>query len=87
MEREQIDKEYGELCLKYGDISQKILHLEDQENKALEALESQKTQLEKSYVAARLPLRKELKAIEDRWIELKKMVESLESSVQTTPGE
>lgn len=87
MEREQIDKEYGELCLKYGDISQKILHLEDQENKALEALESQKTQLEKSYVAARLPLRKELKAIEDRWIELKKMVTELESSLQTTPGE
>lgn len=87
MEREQIDKEYGELCLKYGDISQKILHLEDQENKALEALESQKTQLEKSYVAARLPLRKELKAIEDRWVELKKMVTELESSVQTTPGE
>lgn len=84
MEREQIDKEYGELCLKYGDLSQKILHLEDQENKAYQVLESQKEQIEKSYVAARLPLRKELKAIEDRWQELKALID--ENSVQTPAG-
>ncbi len=77
MDREQIDKEYADLCLKYGDISQKILHLESQEQIQLEALESQKEAYEKAYVQARVPLRKELNQIETRWKELKALLDDL----------
>jgi len=74
MDREQIDKEYADLCLKYGDVSQKIIHLEEQEKAQLEALESQKEAYERAYRESRLPLRKELRQIEDRWKELKELV-------------
>ena len=80
MEREQIDKEYADLCLKYGDISQKILHLESQEQIQLQALESQKEAYEQAYLQARLPLRKELNQIETRWKELKALLDDLQKT-------
>lgn len=74
MERETIDKEYADLCLKYGDITQKIIHLEDQEQKVIEEWNDKLKKIEDSYVEARLPLRKELRQIETRWLELKALL-------------
>jgi len=74
MERETIDKEYADLCLKYGDISQKIIHLEGQEQKVIEEWNDKLKKIEESYVQARLPLRKELRQIETRWLELKALL-------------
>lgn len=85
MDRESIDKEYAELCTKYGDISQKILHLEDQESKALDALHEQIEKTEQAYVEARIPLRKELNAIEARWQELKALILEVKSEDSIPP--
>jgi len=74
MERETIDKEYADLCLKYGDISQKIIHLEDQEQKVIEEWNDKLKKIEESYIQARFPLRKELRQIETRWLELKELL-------------
>ena len=74
MERETIDKEYADLCLKYGDISQKIIHLEDQEQKVIEEWNDKLKKIEDTYAQARLPLRKELRQIETRWVELKALL-------------
>jgi hypothetical protein len=74
MDRESIDKEYADLCLKYGDLSQKIQHLEEEEIKAIDALNEQIDQTEQAYIKARVPLRKELTQIEERWKELKALV-------------
>lgn len=87
MEREQIDKEYADLCLKYGDVSQKIIHLEEQEKTQLEALESQKEAYERAYREARLPLRKELRQIEDRWKELKELVKETDLQSEASKPE
>jgi len=74
MERQEIDKEYADLCLKYGDITQKIIHLESQEQQVIKEWQEKLDKIEESYVQARLPLRKELRQIEARWIELKGML-------------
>lgn len=78
MDRESIDREYAELCTKYGDISQKIFHLEQEEQKVQEALQEQIEKTEQAFVEARLPLRKELNKIEARWVELKKALHEID---------
>jgi len=74
--QEEIDKEYAELCTKFGDFSQKLQHLEEQEAKAEEHFEEQKEAVRLQFAQARGGLTTELLKIQSRWKELQVEISS-----------
>lgn len=91
MDRESIDREYAELCTKYGDAYQKIEHLTEQEGIQLEALERQRHEIEQAYAKARLELVSQKIQIEARWKELRTALDDLKKAdlqpeTSNTPG-
>ena len=91
MDRESIDKEYAELCTKYGDACQKIDHLTEQEGIQLEALDKQRHEIEQAYAKARIELVKQKLQIEARWKELRTALDDLkkadvQAETSDTPG-
>ena len=76
MEQEDIDREYAELCTKFGDASQKLQHLEDQEQIAEEKLHEEAEKVRLMFAQARGQLETELIKIRNRWKELQSEVQS-----------
>lgn len=76
MDRESIDKEYAELCTKFGDLSQKLQHLEEQEQIAEEKLYEEAEKVRLAFAQARGQLETELIKIRNRWKELQIEVQS-----------
>ena len=80
MDRERdskdIDKEYADLCIKFGDISQKLQHLDDEETQAQEKLSEEKGRISLIYADLRKGMRTELQNIRNRWRELQVEVQS-----------
>lgn len=74
--QEEIDKEYAELCTKYGDIAQKLYHLEDQEKQAEVKIEEQLESIRLQFAQARGSFESELIKIKSRWKEMQVEVQS-----------
>ena len=71
-----IDKEYADLCIKFGDISQKLQHLEEQESIAEEKLHDEAEKVRLTFAQARGSLETDLIKIRNRWKELQVEVQS-----------
>jgi hypothetical protein len=72
--REEIDKEYAELCTKYGHLCQQILSIKSQKEELQEAHDKNIEQCEESEKS----LEVELVAIEMAWKQLKEDIKALE---------
>lgn len=68
--QEEIDKEYAELCTKYGDLSQKKLHIETEKVKVLKNFNEQITEYEGQIETHLVEIDRELSKIRKRWKEL-----------------
>lgn len=75
--KEEIDQEYANLCLEYGDISQKIIHLERQEKDALSSLDLQKDKVKQEISQATIPLNRRTRDIMVRWQALQSELKDL----------
>lgn len=74
--KDEIDKEYAELCTKYGDLSQKLIHLAEQEKQAEAHFEEQKENIRMEFAKARGQIGPEIRKIEHRWKELQVEIQS-----------
>ena len=76
MEQTDIDKEYAELCTLFGDASQKLQHLEEQEQIAEEKLHEEAEKVRLAFAQARGQLETQMIKIRNRWKELQVEVQS-----------
>ena len=67
---EAIDREYAELCTKFGDASQKLQHLQSQETLAEAKLAEEAEKVRLMFAEARGTLEAEIRKIRSRWKEL-----------------
>ena len=74
--QEEIDKEYADLCTKFGDLSQKLNHLAEQEKQAEEHFEEQKEAMRLTFAKERGGMESECLKIKNRWKELQVEVQS-----------
>lgn len=74
--QEEIDKEYAELCTKYGDLSQKKMHIETEKVKVLKQFNEQITEFEGQIEIQLVEMDRELSKIRKRWKELQVEIQS-----------
>jgi archaellum component FlaC len=74
--REEIDKEYADLCTKYGHTSQEINFVERQASLIKAKLEEQIEEAKAASEGAVVTLNAELRRIAQRWVELREELEA-----------
>jgi hypothetical protein len=74
--KEEIDKEYADLCTKYGHTSQEIDYITRQGELIKAKLEEQIEEAKAASEGAAVTLNAELRRIAQRWVELREELEA-----------
>lgn len=80
--KEDIDQEYGQLCLQYGHLCQERSFLEREKIKTVTVLQSQIEDFSAQAEGKIVQINSELRKIESRWQELLSEIKDTQDSTQ-----